>query len=174
MDKTRAYRLVEEVRLQCRFAQLAYQNLRAAVNTPDTERVFVHAHSVAQHAVNVARLLWPERAASAARGEFLRSELKATDTTPLRGRELLAQAKPSDEQYEDWVATLDNANYVDLNIMPQTALGPGKQDTFQRSLDPDLLQFQFRGETCDLAKLVEEIRRLEGTCQQWLRGHTPW
>jgi hypothetical protein len=174
MNPTRAFKLVETVRQECRFALLAFQQLRTVLNEADQERVFLFAHSMAHHAGQVACFLTPARPASAARGEFLRGELKIEPASPLLVPALRELVERGDERYEEWVENLESPHYLEMSVMPQGALAGSSPDVFQRRIDPDSLWFGFRDWTVDLNRLAQELRRLEGACQTWLRGHTPW
>jgi hypothetical protein len=174
MDKKTLYRTIEELRQQCRFAQVTFQSLRLRLNELDQERVFVYVHAFLGHAVMISRLLWPARESSAERGETLRKELSVPADSALRlsgGRE---QVERFDEAYEDWLAGLSEADYVDQNLMPTGTMAGSKADVFQRSLDPDMMIFQLRGQPIPLRKVSDAIRVLEGATQQWLRTHQPW
>lgn len=174
MDKKVLYRTIEEARQQCRFAQLAFQSLRTRVNQQDPERVFLDVHAFLGHATMLSRLLWPARPSSAERGALLRQELKLLEPSPLRLPEIREQLDRFDEAYEDWLATLPEAGYVDMNLMPTGTLAGSKADVFQRSLDPDTLVLQFRGAPLDLRRTNDAVRALEAAAQQWLRTHQPW
>lgn len=174
MDKKILYRMIEETRQQCRFAQFTFQALRLRLNELDPERVVVDVHAFLGHAVTISRLLWPVRPSSNGRGETLRNELGVPVDSPLRmpgGRE---QVQTFDEAYEDWLSALPGADYVDLNLMPTGTMAGSKSDVFQRSLDPDTMVLQLRGVPIPLRKLSDAIRALEGAAQHWLRTHQPW
>jgi hypothetical protein len=174
MDKKLLYRLIEEVRQQCRFAQATFQTLRLRLNEPDHEKVFVEVHAFLGHAVMVSRLLWPARTSSAARGEALRAELKVPIDSPLRMGGSRDQLERFDEAYEDWLMTLPEAGYVDMNLMPAGTMLGSREDMFQRSLDPDTLILHLRGVPMDLRRLSDALRVLDGGAQQWFRTHNPW
>ncbi len=174
MEPQFAFKVVEEARQQCRFAQFAWQNLRTSLQSVDAEKTFFYVHAALDHALAVARLLWPARESSKARGEWLRKELRVPDDSPLRLREVREHLERPDESFEDWLASLENKNYVDMNIMPQMALGAFKQDTFQRSLDPDTQKLVLRAAACDLRKVIDTLKQLDSTATAWLKAHTPW
>ena len=174
MDKKILYRTIEELRQQCRFAQGSFQSLRLRLNELDQEKVFLDVHAFLGHAVMISRLLWPARQSSAERGEMLRKELNVPPDSALRmsgGRE---QIECFDEAYEDWLANLAEADYVDQNLMPTGTMAGSKADVFQRSLDPEMMVFQLRGQPIPVRKLSDAIRTLEGATQQGLRTHQPW
>lgn len=174
MDQPILFKFVEEARQQSRFGQLAFAALRAGINAMDPERAFAATHALLHHAVAVSRLLWPERAESAPRGEALRAALKPDVDSPLRlGRWREAAGRP-DEQFEAWLHHLEQPNFVDFNLMPQAALGEFRPDQFQHNLDPDTFDFGYRGERCNLQKLATALQRLETAAQVWLRSNKPW
>ncbi len=174
MNPTYAYKLVDTVRQECRFALAAFARLRSALNEADQDWIFVCAHAVLLHSGQIARFLLPARAASAERGEFLRRELAVPAASPLLAPALRELLDRSDETYEEWVQNLQSPHYVELSVMPQGALAGSSPDVFQRRIDPDSLRFGFRHWTVDLNRLAQELRRLDNACQAWLRGHTIW
>jgi hypothetical protein len=174
MNSTRAFKLVETVRQECRLALLAYQHLRTALNEADQERIFLLVEALVQHAAQVGCFLVPSRPASAARGEFLRRELKVEPGSALLIPALRGTLGPGDASYEDWVDSLETPHYLELSVMPQGALAGSSPDVFQRRIDPDSLRFGYRHCSLDLNRVGQELRRLEGVCQAWLRAHTPW
>ncbi len=174
MENQVVYRLVEEVRLQCKQANYAFQNIRGSLSALDSERVFFFVDGFVGHAVQVSRLFWPDRAASKARGERLRSELKVDDQSPLRLHDIREAVQHPDEYFEDWLKPLENRGYVDMNIMPVGAIGDFKPDKFHRSLDPETFHYHLRGIGCPLRSLADELARIEAFTQAWLKTHTPW
>lgn len=174
MNNQILFKLLEEIRLQCRLARFAYDNLRTTLQALDVEKSFFYAHAVLVHASHVTRLLWPAREASKDRGEKLRSELKISSDSPLALRGLREHLDRPDEHFEDWLAAMERPDYVDLNIMPQGTISEFKQDRFQRNLDPETYKMVFRGDECDLRQLVNELHRLDSTVQTWMRTHSPW
>jgi hypothetical protein len=174
MDPQTAFKLVEELRLQSRLAQFAWLNLRTSLQGLDGEKTFFFVQALLDHAMFTAGLLWPRRPASQDRGAWLRQALRVPDDSPLRLRGIREQLERPDEQFEDWLASLDNKNYVDMNIMPQTALGEVKLDTFQRSLDPDTYKLVLRGATCDLRHVVDVLKQLDVAAVAWQRTNKPW
>ena len=174
MDNQTLFKFVEETRQQSRFGQLAFAGLRAAVNAMDVERAFASVHALLLHAVVVSRLLWPDRAESAARGEALREALQPDPGGPLRLARWRELAGRPDEHFESWLAGLDRRSFVDFNLMPQAALGAFRGDEFQHNLDPDTFEFVYRGERGNLQKVANALQHLETTAQTWLRAHHAW
>ncbi len=174
MNNPILFKLIEEVRLQCRFGKLAFDHLRTSLQAADPEKTFFYVQALLHQAGCVSRLLWPSRPESAERGQRLRTALNVTEASPVRLRELRPRLEASDEHLEDWLASLETPGHMEFNIMPQGSLTGYKQDTFQRSLDPDTFKLAFRGDACDLRRLADELHRLEAAAQSWLRTHNPW
>ena len=174
MDNQVLFKFIEEIRLECRFAKLAYEQLRSCGPSWDPERTFLAAHALLTHAANVSRLFWPERPSSQARGERLRAELSVPDTSPLRQQDWARKLAQSDAHYEDWLNRLERPGYADFNVMARGTMQGYKQDRFQRDLDPETGRLVFREDTCDLRQLAEELHRLEGRAQAWFNTHRPW
>lgn len=174
MDNQVFYKLVEETRLQCRFARFAFQNIRSGANSLDAENVFFYVDAFLSHANNISRLLWPERETSKARGDRLRAELNISDDSPLRLREIQEQLDHFDERVEDWLEPMENRNSMDMNLMPQGTMADYTPDKFNRSLDPNTFQYSLRGSSCELRRVLDEISRLETALQMWFRTHNPW
>ncbi len=174
MNNQIMFKLLEEIRLQCRFAKFAYENLRLSLQAMDAEKTFFYVQAFLNQARNVSRLLWPARASSQERGERLRKELQVAPESPLNLRELGQHLDASDERLEDWIGAMQNPGYMDFNIMPQGSISAYQQDSFQRNLDPDTYKLIFRGESCDLRQMVDELHRLDSTARVWLATHNPW
>jgi hypothetical protein len=174
MDNQVLYKLLEEIRLQCRFGQVAFQNIRANLTGLDQEKTFFSVHALLGHAVRISRFLWPERAESQERGEKIRCELKVLEQSPLRLRKLRPLLEREDEWLDDWLRTLENKNYVEMNLMPMGTMAGFRQDNFQRDLDPDTYQLTFRGEAVDLRQIFNEMRQVEGAIQTWFKTSKPW
>lgn len=174
MDIKLTFKFVEEIRQQCRFTRVAFRALKDCVQTSDLDRVFLHAQAFVEHACQVSRLLRPVRAESQSRGEFLRRELAAGDDVLQAVRAFRERVGTSDEWFEDWLSSMDELNYVDMNMMPLGTMIGFKEDAFQRNLDPDVLQLRLRGQVCDLPKTAAELGRIETACDRWLRTHSPW
>lgn len=173
LKPTRAFKLVEAVRQECRFAILAFARLRTALNETDQKWVFVCAQAMLQHAGQVACFLVPSLPVPAERGEFRQRELEVEVGNVLLVPALREMLERGNETYEDWVVGLDIPHFLEMTVMPQGALVGSSPDVFHRRIDPDSLRFGFRNWSIDLNCWVRELRRLEGACQTWLRGHTP-
>lgn len=174
MDNPLLFKIVEETVQQCRFAGFSFQSLRTGLQGADAQKSFFWVHSFLHYGQNVSRMLWPDRKESSQRGEKLREIARADTDSPSRLNQLGRQQSRFDESFEDWCQRLGGLNYVDMNIMPQGTIGSFQSDTFQRNLDPEEYIFVYQGASFDLRLLADELKRIDGACQQWLRTNNPW
>ena len=174
MDNRIVYKLVEEAQQRCRFIDVAFDQLRQSLNEQATEKVFYHVHAFLGHVAALNGLFWPKRQSSLPRGDKLRQELKVADASALNIHDLRGHLVADDESFEDWLNGLRDPNYVDFNLMPVSAMSGMGGDTFQRNLDPENFQLQYRDSSCDLKKIHDETRALQTAIERWKREHTPW
>lgn len=174
MDNRILYKFMLELRQQCQFSQMAWKEIKSLLNGLDPERVFFFVHAYLHHVNLISRYLWPDREDSQARGEALRKALSLPDDSPLKLGSLREQLEHEDERFEDWVASLDNPDYVDINLMPMAAITDFKPDSFHRSLDSDRFRLHLRGVACELKPVGDAVRQLELSLQSWLKTHHPW
>ena len=174
MDDQLLQLLIREIRLQCRFALFAYNDLQEALRPLDIERAFFFVHAFLSHAANVSKLLWPSRSASKVRGERLRSELSIINGSPIELRSFRNHLEHYDERLEDWASSSQRRNIVDMNVMPRTAIFGVDEGDFHRNLNPQNMEFYFRGEGYDLPSVARELETIENTAKKWLSNHNPW
>jgi hypothetical protein len=174
MDNPLIYKLVEELRLQGRFASLAWQELPKAVQANDPERAFLHVQSLLTHAAQISKLLWPAAADSRERGERLCHELGVGSPSPLELRDLRALLDHYDERLVQWAGASEHAGFVALNLMPLGTLEGFRGDTFHRALDPETFRGAIQGVTFDLTALIKAIQSLDRAAERWLKSHRPW
>ena len=118
MDNKILYKLVAEVDQRCRFADLAFHQLRNSLNEQVPERAFFFTHALVDHLAKLDGLFWPKRQSSQERGTKLREELKIADSSALNIHACREQLSAEDESFEDWLNALSDPNYVDFNLMP--------------------------------------------------------
>lgn len=174
MDNVIFYKLVGEVKQQCRFARMAYLEMRNSLPAMEAEKTFFHTHGFLSHAAAVSHLLWPRRKESAERGKGLRADLKVADGSCLRLTGLLEQLEREDEMLEDWAARQENKNYVDMSVMAMGTMAGFKEDNFHRYLDSENFKMRLRGVECDLRQVSDELQKVESAADLWQRTHNPW
>lgn len=174
MENPLIFKLLEELTLQYRFARHAWQDLPAAIQLNDPERVFYCVHTFLAHTANISRLLWPANPATANRGVHLRQELKVDAGSPLELRALRELLDRFDERLVEWAAASEHRSFVQINLMPVGTLAGFKADDFHRSFDPETFRGAFEGVTFDLRLLWKELQKLELSARNWLKSHNPW
>jgi len=174
MDNRVTFKWLAEIKLQCRFALLAWKQTRSNLAALEAETTFFYVHALLQHSVSLSRICWPIRAESKQRGDQLREILKLKDSSPLQLRDIRGHLDKDDEWLEDWIATQAEVDYVEMNLMPLGTIADYKSDSFQRSLDPETWALELRGITLNLKTIEKEIRHLELKSEQWMRINNPW
>jgi len=174
MDNKVLFKWVEEIAQRGRFADLAFNEIRASLNEQVPERVFLHVHSYLSQVAALHGLLWPRRQASLPRGDKLRETLGVADSSALNISTFRAQLVAEDEAYEDWLNELSDSNYVDFNLMPASTMTGLGSDSFHRNLDPETFRLTYRGVVCDLKKIHDELHPLQTAINRWKREHSPW
>jgi len=140
---------VQEIITQCEFAKIAMADLRAALRTHNTRRVFYSAHAFLVAVGNISKILWPG-AQHKRRGDELRRVLRVPVNSPIKARDFRNFYEHYDERLDKWVASSKSKNLADMNIMgPNGIVGLDPED-FMRNLDPTNLNLTFRGDTYDL------------------------
>ena len=145
MENSFKFRLLEEVRLQCRFATQALGGATETLQLNDAEKVCFYAHAFVRHAVDVGKLLWPEATEATERGKELREACGAPENAPNEFTAFRELADAFDEKLLVWYGNEEHRNAQPINLMPVGTLGGFPADDFHRSLDPETMQFTFEG-----------------------------
>lgn len=174
MDNPLIFKLLEEILLNCRQARHAWSSISAKVTANEPELALFYVDGFLSRAVNVSRLLWPEKPESAGRGDQLRSELGVEDDAELKLSEFRKLAADYDDNLVDWASSADHRDFVGVNLMSQGTLDGFKEDQFHRSLDPDTLKYSFEGIRLNLRQLQKDLLHMERLAENWHKLHNPW
>ena len=175
MDTEELVKTVEEVRQQCRFGKYAWQGLRASLNSMDNEKAFFYVHALLDRARQVSHFLWstelsdPASDPASERRAAIRKVLKVQDDSVLNASELVVFADAEAGAFYRWLSSLDHHRYLGMNVMPQGTMSDFRQDTFLRSLDPDLFQFTWYDRTIDIRKIAQALHDVESVAESWLK-----
>ena len=101
---------LNEITNQCKFALMAYEDLRQALNSNDALRIWYFIHAFLTATGNISKLLWPGNRKYRKRGAKLRESLSVGDNSPLKKREFRNYLEHFDEHLEDWVETTKSQN----------------------------------------------------------------
>lgn len=174
MENPFRFKLLEELRLQSRFAAEAFGGVTSNLQLNDSEKVFFFAHAFVRHAVDIGKLLWPEAEEAAERGKALREACCDSDEAPKEFLAFRELADSFDEKLLSWYGSEEHRNAQQMNLMPIGTLDGFPAEDFHRSLDPDTLQFVFEGVSGNLRQMNDALRKIDAGAEKWLRKNNPW
>ena len=176
METKIMFRLVEETRQQCRFARFAYQELRNKLITTDAEKLFFFIDGFLLHLARIQHILWSDGddVKQKETGESLRKALKFSEGGPLKTPSLQSECVDQLLQFQKWLETLPNSDYLDMNVMPSGTLDDSGADQYHRNLDPETMMLRVRDTQFDLSSFERDLRKIESATESWLRNNHPW
>ena len=174
MENSFKFKLLEEVRLQCRFAAQALGGATENLQLNDAEKVCFYAHAFVRHATDVGKLLWPKATEATERGKELREACGAPDNAPNEFTAFRELADAFDEKLLAWYGSEEHRNAQPINLMPVGTLGGFPADDFHRSLDPETMQFTFEGVSGNLRQMSDVLKKIDSETEKWLRKNNPW
>jgi hypothetical protein len=148
-----------EVERQCRFGLTAADDLQAALQAGDMDRLWYSVQALLVAAGNVSKLLWPEQKYSQ-RGDELRASLGVPEDSPLAPRTFRNHFEHFDARLHDWAASSQRRNFADSNVGPPgmiVGLDPGD---YLRNFDTTNAAVTFRGDSYELQPIVKAIGEL--------------
>ena len=149
-----------EVERQCRFALIAIDDLKQALQTSNNDRIWYSIQAFLVAAGNISKLLWPSEPRLPERGTELRASLSVGDESPLAPREFRNHFEHFDERLEKWSTSSERRNFVDSNIGPQGMVTGVEPGDFLRNFDPKTFAVTFRGDVYHLQPVANAIRDL--------------
>jgi hypothetical protein len=158
---------ISEIVLQSKIAQLAAKRLSATHDHFDQIEVWFSIQSILVAAGNVSKILWPQKKKYAARGEGLRKLLKVAASNHLSDRKFRNHFEHYDERIENWFEENSSAVYRDLAIDPFKPIWGPNLTNQHRAYNPLTKTLTFRGETFDLAAVMNEFEEIRIKCRQF-------
>lgn len=149
-----------EVERQCRFALMAIQDLKQALQTYDMDRIWYSIQGFLVAAGNISKILWPPKARSRERGAELRASLSVGSDSPLEPRTFRNHFEHFDERLEQWVLSSERRNFVDSNVGPPGMIAGLEPGDFLRNFDTTSSAVTFRGDVYHIEPVGEAIRDL--------------
>ncbi len=150
-----------EAAQQCQFGILAANDLNAGLAAHDNQRIFMAVQSLLIAAGNVSKLLWPIRDKYSERGERLRESLGVADTSVLAPpRRIRDHFEHFDERLEDWAASSERHNIVDLCVGPPNMIVGLDPGDFMRNYDTTTNTVTFRGESYAVQPIVTALQQI--------------
>jgi hypothetical protein len=156
--------LIDEIVIQSKFAEMAAIKLE---NTSDRIEVWGSIQSILVAAANVSKILWPVKKSSKKRGEHLRKLLSVDESNLLYVRTIRNHFEHYDERIEDWFNKNNSLVYRDLRINPFEPRPWSFPQFFHRSYNPVSKKLSFRGETIDLARVINSLLEIREKCQDF-------
>jgi hypothetical protein len=156
---------VSEIVKQTKIAQRAAERLQATTDLFDELEVWCSIQSILVAAGNVSKILWPSRKSSTARGDVLRVLLDVDDRNLLSDRKFRNHFEHYDERIEDWFKKNPSAVYMDSSIDPFKPTWGSNPINLHRSYNPLTQTVTFRGESVDLAALMNALEEIRHQCR---------
>jgi hypothetical protein len=164
--------LVSEIRTQCIFALMAYEDLTKSLesikhaNTDELDRFWYSIQAFLVAVSNVSKILWPSAplgselpAEISSRRENLRNSLSIKQSFPLKPRKFRNYAEHYDMELEEWVAKSKDEMLIDssigtINSDPNTPPGP---IAYMRNFDPVRFTLIFRDEEYQVREIAKAV-----------------
>jgi len=156
---------IGEIVKQAKIAKRAAERLQATTDYFDELEVWCSIQSILVAAANVSKILWPSRKSSAARGEMLRTLLNIDDRNLLSDRKFRNHFEHYDERIEDWFEKNRSAIYTDSRIDPFESICGSNPANLHRAYNPLTQTLTFRGESVDLAALLNVLEEIRHKCR---------
>lgn len=153
MEKWQVY--VQEALTQIEFAKQCYLYYRRAKVRGDIPKIFLHIHHFVVHASNIDKLL--DSKPGSDREAILTGHVDLNGVNLKPFRRLRNHLEHFDERLDMWVDGYDGYPFFDMNTVTGTRGFPKK--AFLRALDGDT--FKFHGEDYSLAKIYDEVIKIE-------------
>ena len=170
--------LISELRTQCMFALIAYNDLIKSLESLESiasrdkeklDRCWYSIEAFLIAVANISRILWPSSPGGSAvpsevssQRENLRNLLALDDSSPLKPRRLRNYLDLYEVRIEEWAATLTDRILIDSNIVPIDFLSgtDPNQIASMRNFDPQTRTLYFADEKYELEKVVKAVSQL--------------
>jgi hypothetical protein len=150
-----------EVAMQCRFALMAYNEVRTALLQGDDDRVWFALQALLVASGNVSKLLWPIKHKHSKRRAVLRATLGIDDTSALKPPcTLRDHLEHFDERLEAWAEQPTRHNFVETFFGSPSDIGRVDPGDLVRAFDPPTATVVVRGNRYELRPIVEEFAAL--------------
>ena len=152
-----------QVLLQCEFVLTAANEVNVGLAQQDTNSIhyiFYGIQNLLNAAANISKALWGAKGKMSLERKELRDSIGVTDASPLHEVDMRNNFEHFDERLDRWWKDSPRHNYVDLNIMPRSAIaGVDNNDVF-RVFDPKTTDLIFWSEQFNIQAIVNEIQQI--------------
>lgn len=155
---------IGEIVLQSKIAQKAATRLPGPHDHYDHIEVWCAIQSILMAAGNLSKILWPREKFSA-RGEYLRKLLSVDKNNILSDRKFRDHFEHYDERIDAWFKKNSSAVYSDLAIDSFEYIWGRDYDTRHRVYNPLTKTLAFRGDSIDLAAVLNALEEIRIKCR---------
>ena len=155
---------IGEIVQQTKIANRAAEHLKAATDPFDALEVWCSIQSILVAAGIVSRSLWPSKKFSS-RGVRLRTLLGVDEGNLLSKRKFRDHFEHYDERIEVWFEKNRSAVYTDSSIDPFDSIWGPNPVNRHRAYNPETQVLTFRGESLDLAALLNVLEEIQQKCR---------
>lgn len=149
-----------QVQLQCEALLVATHDFNSAMTTDDVEHAWISIQNILTSAANISKALWGSKRRQEDARRPLRESLQVDDSSVFLHVAMRDHFEHYDERLDYWWERSTNHNYLDMSIMPPTAVqGLAESDMF-RVYDPTTGDLVFWGERFNIAALAQEAARI--------------
>ena len=175
MEEFALQAFIYEIQHQCKFADLAFQDIVSALRESTAgestaDRVFLAAHTFLVAVGNISKLLWPTKRSCAARGHELRELLQVGDGSVLKSRAFRNHFEHFDERLDKWANSSKHKNFADSNIGPPEFISGLDPEDWMRNLDPTSLTLTFHGDSYHILEIMEALKPICAASQRKTQG----
>lgn len=158
---------ISEIVLQLKIAQKAAKRLPSPHDHFDNIEVWCAIQSILVAAGNVSKILWPQDEKYAVRGEKLRRLLNVDQNYLLSDRKFRNHFEHYDDRIDAWFKENPSVVYMDLVIDPFKTIWGTNLANQHRAYNPLTKTLTFRGESFDLAAVLNELKEIRNKCRQF-------
>jgi len=161
MDKILLRAFLSQLETQCQFVLLAANDLNRALIVSDLRSVFFALQNLQGAAGNIAKALWGVGGKTPVIDrQELRDLIGVRDDSPLKNVAMRNNYEHFDERLEKWWKEPQRGAFVDLNMMPRSAISGVPEIGWFRNYDAGTRTLTFWGEDFDVQALLVEVNRI--------------
>ena len=149
-----------ELERQCKFALIAVDDMKRALQTHDMERIWYPVQNFLVAAGNISKILWPSKKDYSERGVTLRKSLKVSDDSPLVPRTFRNHFEHFDERLELWATSSERHKFADYNVGPPNMILGLEPRDYLRNFDTTNFAVMFHGDRYSLSPIINAIQTL--------------
>ncbi len=171
IDSTTASIYVHEIRNQCAYVQASLEMFNQAMEKGTPIAILYSAQNMLQHSATLARTLFPIRSKATKNARDLREMLAINDSHPINNKQLLHVWDSPEDRMEEWIEkSRDRFVVMDFvgpfgTVGDQKVEGMKQSDVF-RQVDPETLNFIFRGDAFALQAIAHAVADIDMRVKQ--------